>query len=267
MSVVVGDVEILPVLDGSAFEIARDVLTIPGSADPWACHADMLDDDGHLVLTLGGFLLRTGTRIILIDVGVGMIDNRSYKGGQFLHNLRTYGVEPDMVTDVLFTHLHFDHVGWATQQGKVVFPRATFRVHQADWDHFVSSPEADPRAVRKLSPLEAQLETFDSEVTLAPGLDARPTPGHTPGSTTYIVSNGSERALLLGDVVHSTVELTEPDWEAVFDVDPSAARIVRSQISNELALSENIAVAAHFPGLRFGRIITGVAERQWVFLD
>jgi glyoxylase-like metal-dependent hydrolase (beta-lactamase superfamily II) len=105
--------------------------------------------------------------------------------------------EPGNETDVVFTHLHFDHVEWATQQGDVVFPHATYRVHAADWQHFRADPNAAPGAVRKLSPLESRLETFDSDVELAPGLIARPAPGHTPGSTIFVIAYGGQRALRL----------------------------------------------------------------------
>jgi glyoxylase-like metal-dependent hydrolase (beta-lactamase superfamily II) len=172
-------------------------------------------------------------------------------------------VAPADVTDVVFTHLHFDHVGWATQQGRVVFGNATYRVHADDWAHFVAAPDAQPGAVRKLSPLAARLETFDGEVTIAPGLTARPAPGHTPGSTVFVVSSGDERALLLGDVVHSVVELAEPDWEAVFDLDPAAASAVRNTLADEVADSPDLVAGGHFPGLRFGRVVTVSGRRTF----
>lgn len=259
----IGSIEVLPVLDGTGRETAAEVLTRPGVSDAWSCHAEHLDADGVLTLALGGFLVRTGDRAVLVDAGVGTIDNGKYAGGGLLDSLRGHGLGPDEVTDVVFTHLHFDHVGWATKKGKVVFPNATYRVHADDWAHFVSSPEADPGAVRKLSPLEPQLEVFDGEVSLAPGLTARPAPGHTPGSTVYVVSSGDERALLLGDVVHSVVELGERDWEAVFDVDPVAAGAVRNALADEVADSTDLVVGAHFPGLRFGRVVTAFGNRTF----
>lgn len=260
----IGSIEILPVLDGEGREKADEVLTRPGVPDAWRCHAHHLDHDGVLHLELGGFLLRTGERTILVDAGVGTIDNGQYAGGRFLESLRSYGVAPDDVTDVVFTHLHFDHVGWATSKGEVVFPRATYRAHAADWAHFVESADAAPGAVRKLAPLASRLETFDNDGAFAPGLSARHTPGHTPGSTVYVVSDGGERALLLGDVVHSVVELHERDWEAVFDVDPVAARAVRNAIADEVADSDDLVVGAHFPGLRFGRVVTVSGDRTFV---
>jgi glyoxylase-like metal-dependent hydrolase (beta-lactamase superfamily II) len=260
----VGAIEIQPVLDGVGREPAGEVLARPGVPDAWACHSDLLDEHGVLHLDLGGFLVRTGDRTVLVDAGVGTINNDKYAGGRFLDSLRALGAAPADVTDVVFTHLHFDHVGWATKKGEVVFPYATYRVHTADWAHFVEAADAEPGAVRKLSPLASRLETFTADGAIAPGLSARHTPGHTPGSTVYVVADGGERALLLGDVVHSVVELQERDWEAVFDVDPVAARAVRNAIADEVADSADVVVGAHFPGLRFGRVVTTSGNRTFL---
>ena len=259
----IGAIDVLPVLDGVGKEQAAQVLTRPGVPDAWACHADTLDEHGTLHLDLGGFLVRTGERVVVVDAGLGTIDNDKYSGGRFLDSLAGHGVTPDTVTDVVFTHLHFDHVGWATQRGEIVFPRATYRMHAADWAHFVDSPQADPGAVRKLTPLVDRLETFETDGAVAPGLSARHTPGHTPGSTVYVVADGEQRALLLGDVVHSVVELHERDWEAVFDVDPVAARAARNVIADEVADSGDVVVGAHFPQLRFGRVVTVAGNRTF----
>lgn len=258
----VGDLEIVPVIDGTGREQAREVLSAPGG-DRWACHPEHLDAHGDLELTLGGFLLRTGDRVVLVDAGVGRIHNDHYAGGGFLDALAALGVTTDQVTDVVFTHLHFDHVGWATSRGEVVFDRATYRAHEADWAHFVEAADADPGAVRKLAPLRERLETFDVEHTVAPGLDARPTPGHTPGSTSYVVSSRGQRALLIGDVAHSVVELEEPDWQAVFDVDPVAAQAMRKRIADEVTDTDDLVVPAHLPGLAFGRIVTVGGRRRF----
>ncbi|MCL4422515.1 MAG: MBL fold metallo-hydrolase [Actinobacteria bacterium] len=263
----VGDIEIQPVHDGHATEPAREVLTRPDyPGDPWACHTDLLDAQGNLNLSLGGFLIRSSSRLILVDAGVGRVDNDKYHGGAFLDSLHLLGVSPEEVTDVVFTHLHFDHVGWATQKGRVVFPNAAYRVHTADWAHFVESPEANPGAVRKLVPLASQLIPFDRDTTIAPGLDTRHSPGHTPGSTVFVVSSQGERALLIGDIAHCVIELTDPTWEAVFDVNPTAARATRAILSDEVAGSPDALAAAHFPGLRFGRLITVEGKRRFVFI-
>ena len=53
-----------------------------------------------------------------------------------LDNLQASGTAPEEVTDVVFTHLHVDHVGWGAVGDQIMFPNATYRCHQADWDYF-----------------------------------------------------------------------------------------------------------------------------------
>jgi len=260
-----GGISIHPVMDGYGRGVAREIYSKPeADGDPWACHTDLLDADGGFTMPMGGFLVRTGERTILVDAGLGRVDTGDYNGGAFMESLRLLGVTSADVTDVVFSHLHFDHVGWATQRGEIVFPNATYRCHAADWAYFVDGPEALPAAVRKLSPLVERLSLFDQECTIAPGVDALPVPGHTPGSTIYVLSGGGVRALLLGDVVHSVVELLEDGWQAAFDVDRQAAAAVRERIARELEASGDLAAGPHISDMRFGRLLaTGDGRRTW----
>jgi glyoxylase-like metal-dependent hydrolase (beta-lactamase superfamily II) len=262
----VGDIRIDPVVDGTSTFPADQLLVRPGTeGDPWLDHRDLLTEGGLLELPVGGFLVRTGDRVVLVDAGLGTINTGPHRGGRLLDSLTALGVRPEEVTDVVLTHLHFDHVGWTTSKGRIVFPRATYRCHEADWAHFVSSADADPGAVRKLSPLTGQLELFTDGATLAPGVDARSAPGHTPGSTIVVLSSGAARSMLLGDVAHCPFELTEPDWEALFDVDPALARETRDALARELEGADVVIGAPHFPGMAFGRLMTGEGRRSWVY--
>jgi glyoxylase-like metal-dependent hydrolase (beta-lactamase superfamily II) len=259
----VGALEVLPVMDGSARVAATDAFIGKGSREEdWAPHRQFVNDDGTLELALGGFLIRTGGRTALVDAGVGRINDGTFAGGQLLHSLAAYGVTPADVTDVIFTHLHFDHVGWATQQGAVVFENATYRCDERDWSHFVG-PNAG--ATKKLTPIADRLETWSTDGTIAPGLDAMVAPGHTPGSTIIVVSSGDQRALLLGDVVHCPVELLDDEWAGMADVDPELAKRTRVALARELEGTDTPVAAAHFPGLQFGRVLAAEGKRGWVF--
>jgi glyoxylase-like metal-dependent hydrolase (beta-lactamase superfamily II) len=260
----VGSLQILPVSDGVARVPISDVLRFVGSGDgdPLAAHAAFIDD-GHLEMAMGGFLLRTADRVVVVDCGVGPIDRPPFKGGAFLDSLRAYGIGVEDVTDLVFTHLHFDHVGWATQQGRIVFPNATPRCHRADWDHFVG--EENSAAAKKLAPLTDRMEFWESDGNILPGLDVQGAPGHTPGSTIMVVTDHGEKAMLLGDVVHCPIELVEDDWEALFDVDAELARRTRESLSRELEGTDVPLAAAHFPGLQFGRLLQGEVRRGWTY--
>jgi glyoxylase-like metal-dependent hydrolase (beta-lactamase superfamily II) len=261
----VGDIRIDAVLDGTITVPANDVLQRPGFEDAWTAHLDLLTPDGMLDMPVGGFLVRSRDRVVLVDAGVGRFDRDGYRTGRLLDSLAALGVQPDDVTDVLLTHLHFDHVGWVTQKGNVVFDAATYRCHADDWAHFVTAHDAASGALRKLLPVENRLELFTSDSTVAPGIDVRHAPGHTPGSTVVVLSSAAARAMLIGDVVHCPIEFTEPDWDAVYDVDRVLARRTRDALARELEGYNVPVAAAHFPGMQFGRLLGGGARPRWAF--
>ncbi len=259
----VGDLELLPLLDGE-FSAPASVM-YPNTAEvAWEPHKRWLTHDGRIELAIGCFLVRTGERRVLIDAGLGTVKVEGFTGGRLLEELKANGESPERVTDVVFTHLHFDHVGWATQQGSIVFPNATYRCHTADWAHFVDNEGPMGGGRKKLLPLTDRLETFDGQATIAPGVDTLPTPGHTPGHTALVISSGTERAMLLGDAAHCPIELEEAEWEGLGDVDPEAAKRTRNAMMRELEASGTLASAAHFPGLEFGRVIRAEGRAQWV---
>jgi glyoxylase-like metal-dependent hydrolase (beta-lactamase superfamily II) len=256
----VGDLDVLPVIDGAAtYPISDPFLGMP--PDAWLPHRQFLTSDGELELALGGFLVRSGDRVVLIDCGVGRVNSGPFKGGAFLDSLAGHGVAPEAVTDVLFTHLHFDHVGWATQQGTVVFPNATYRCDERDWHHFVGP---DPAATRKLAPIADRMTFWDRSGPVLPGLDAMVAPGHTPGSTIIVLSSGAARAMLLGDVVHCPVELLDDEWAGIGDVDPALAARTRVALNREPEGTDVPVAAAHFPGLQFGKLLLADGRRRWV---
>ena len=260
----IGSLDILSIHDGTAKIPAAEALRFIGPRDdPWAPHAQFLTDAGELELAMGGFLVRTGDHLVLIDTGVGTIDRPPFVGGALLDSLRAVGVVPSDITDVCFTHLHFDHVGWATQKGQIVFENATYRCHRDDWAHFVGGEDAG--SVRKLTPIIDRMEFWENDGPLFKGVSVTGAPGHTPGSTIVVISDGGEQAMLLGDVVHCPIELVEDDWEAVFDVDPALARRTREALARELEGSQVPVAAAHFPGMQFGRLLPGEGRRSWVY--
>src|SRR3954447_12579967 len=144
-----GELEILPVHDGVARVQPSDAYRL-GNVEPngrggddgaWPPHRPCLAADGMLEMALGGFLIRTGDRVVLVDAGLGPLEMGPFVGGRLIESLAAAGVTPADVTDALLTPLHFAHVGSTTQAGEVMFPTATYRCDTRDRPPFVGPDE------------------------------------------------------------------------------------------------------------------------------
>lgn len=302
----VGDLEVLPVADGRL--LAPWPETYPQGPD--VADHQFATDDGRIILSVGGFLVRTGDRVVLIDAGGGPdVGSSASRGdntealrallsagglgadslehmlaatramatehGTLPESLAALGVAPSAVTDVVFTHLHFDHIGWASVDGVPFFPNATYRCARLDIEFFLGLDAVDETffalvfgamsAAERLAPILDRLEPWDGDMTLVPGVDALLAPGHTPGSSVVVVSSGADRGLLLGDIVHCPLELTDEDFVFLGDVDPELAHRTRDRFRAVMENDNVPAVGAHFLDLQFGRLLPGVGRRAWHF--
>ena len=86
----VGTLTVDPVYDGYGDQVARDILHVPGKPDAWDKCGHYVDDAGNIRLICGGYLLRAGDRMVLIDAGLGEYEDEQWHGGRFLDSLREH---------------------------------------------------------------------------------------------------------------------------------------------------------------------------------
>lgn len=213
-----------------------------------------------------------------VEARLAVLEGSTVSHGRLEENLNAAGVAPAEVTDVVLTHLHPDHVGWLTRNGESFFPTAAIWAHQADVDHFLGADAASelhyeamfgvaPTKVR-LAPARDQLRIWDGPACqIAPGVALRHVPGHTPGSSIVALSGGGRTALLLGDVVHCPLEMTEPDWSLRADHDHAQAQASRRALIDEHVDESTLLGSPHFEGLRFGRLEAGPDGYAWVWTE
>jgi len=173
---------------------------------------------------------------------------------------------------VVMTHLHRDHVGWnltdAGGRWVPTFPKARYWVSTKDWEACHQpdvQPTRFPNAPTCVWPLAdlGLVEFMKGEHALTRTLTAVPTPGHTPGHMSILVTSHGERALVLGDAAHSPVQLQEPDWVSRADMDPDLTRQTRRTLLDRVEREEIVVAAGHFEAPGFGRIVRLEGRRYW----
>jgi glyoxylase-like metal-dependent hydrolase (beta-lactamase superfamily II) len=253
----VGSFEIVSVLDlGVAF--GADFMFADVPAKEWEPYRDLYPEGfkgDQLGLSITSFAIVGGGRTIVVDTGLGPESNPEAPG-QLVPNLKQEGERAEDVDTVIFTHLHLDHVGWNFVNGKPSFPRASYVVQQADWDHFIV--QADDLVVQsQIAPLEKTggLKLVSGETQLTSEITLVPTPGHTPGHQSIIVASGGERAFIAGDVGHHPAQVQETAWRVVFDNDAAQASATRQRVMEQLERDGDRACFGHFPAPGFGLIV------------
>ena len=264
----VGNIEITSLIDGEIAIPTEQYYAGGYTNESWGdfsfslCHST-----SNPVQTVGSFLIRgIEDRVILVDAGLGNNPTFPFAGGALRSALLGVDVHPDEVTDVLFTHLHFDHIGWASLNGKPFFTNATYRCDKRDWDYFMApdyeipewehvlaKPEFDAPQPR-LGPIAHRMEFWEGDSGLFPGLETLDAAGHTPGTSMIRIKDNGEEGLILGDLVHGYMELLEEeDWTLWAHKDGDAAAQAIDVVRRSLVDNGTPFVASHFPGLRWAR--------------
>jgi glyoxylase-like metal-dependent hydrolase (beta-lactamase superfamily II) len=269
----VGNVEIMALSDGMLeFDLCNFFPSIP--SEDWHQYGTYLTEEHKVRFNLGSYLIRSGGRTILVDTGLGPkpADAPDAPWGQLMRDFQANAVRPEDVDMVVLTHLHRDHVGWNLQARDdsyvPTFPNARYWMSSTDWE-VCHQPEIQParfpNAPSCVWPLEALglVELMKGEHSITRELTAVPTPGHTPGHVSILITSGGERALVLGDAAHSPAQVEEPDWVSRADMDPELTRQTRRALLERLERDEIIVAAGHFQAPGFGRIVRLEGRRYW----
>lgn len=212
--------------------------------------------------SVNGFLINTGSKLVLVDTGAGSLFGPTV--GRLVANLKAAGYQPEQVDEIYITHMHGDHVGGLTADGKAVFPNAVVRADQHDADYWLSQANMDKApeegkgsfkgAMLSLDPYvkSGRFKPFNGDTELIPGVKAHAAHGHTAGHTVYIVESKGEKLVLWGDLMHvAAVQFEHPEVTIQFDTDSKAAAVERKKAYAEAARGRYFVGAAHlsFPGL------------------
>jgi glyoxylase-like metal-dependent hydrolase (beta-lactamase superfamily II) len=219
------------------------------------------DENNNILLGLNALIVRFDSALVLIETGLG--NKLSPKLREIHQNhellpssLAAAGVQPEDVTHVLNTHLHFDHCGWNTTlhpDGRITptFPNARYffaagelahgrlqldrdRVSylSPNYDSLLAGGQLtllDPHGhggytpddlrLRNPSAPDLPLPTIQTSPEILPGLTVEPFPGHTADMLAVHIESGSEHAVYTGDLFPTHTHL-DPTWVMGYDLDP-----------------------------------------------
>jgi glyoxylase-like metal-dependent hydrolase (beta-lactamase superfamily II) len=203
-----------------------------------------IDSDADWWVPVNCALLRAGDATVLVDTGLGPKPHPLIPDADtVLLDL----VAPEDVDVVVHTHLHVDHIGWTGS-----FPNARYVVHEDDWAYFMSesSLAERPHLREKVLPLADRFERISGETEVVSGIHVQPAPGHTPGHA-IVRADG---IAVIGDLAAHELQLADPDFVFVNDMDAGAAAATRRRLVSELADEGVAVIAGHYHGVgRFER--------------
>lgn len=228
------------------------------------------DEQGRIVMALRALLLVGHDRRILVDCGIGrrfsakqqkIYDHRQNLGG-IAGALARLGYSTADITDVIATHLHFDHVGGMLTPAADGSLAPTFekaRVHvQEECFKWAESPSAwDGGSFFKgdwpIWERELDLRLARGEREIAPGVRVMVIGGHTPGQQLVVVEEGPGALVFCGDLIPTAAHIRLP-YIMAYDRSPLKT-LEEKKVLLARALEEDwVLVFEHDPGISACRL-------------
>lgn len=221
------------------------------------------DEKNRIILAMRLLLIRDGQKNILVDTGVGTkmneklskiynVDTQKY---DLLSGLNKYGLKPEDITDVIVTHMHFDHIGGATYfdkkgEAQLTFPNATHHVQKRHWQWAMQPSEKDGASFMPENYMaikqENRLNLIDGEGTLFPGIDLLTFNGHTPAMQAPKITADGKTLFYAADLFPTATHIPLP-YIMGYDVEPLATLAEKKRILPQAVEEDWIFLYEHDP--------------------
>jgi glyoxylase-like metal-dependent hydrolase (beta-lactamase superfamily II) len=206
-------------------------------------------------------LVRSGKRFILFDAGLGNKRDPKYYAYRFRIEqellrkaLYLQGLTTDDITDVVFTHLHDDHVGGATHKDSVngesvpLFQNASYWCSKAQWEWAMNPNKREGAAYFQdnLQPLlkTGRLKFIQEQEDWLPGISFRIMNGHTMGQLIPIIEVNDKKLIFLADFIPTTAHIPISYIPSV-DVQPLVTMNEKEKFLDEASENEYVLVFQH----------------------
>jgi len=219
------------------------------------------DDNNMINMALRCLLIVDGDRRILINNGLGDKQSEKFFSHYYLNgsdsltkSLAFHGFAPEDITDILLTHLHFDHCGGsvkfnADKSGyELTFPNAIYWAGSSQWEWALHTNRRESASflTENIKPLEAsgQLKLFDYEGELFPNVRIRFFNGHTEGQVIPFISYKGKTIVFTSDLLPTTAHIPLP-WVMSYDTRPLITLDEKETFLNEALENQYILFLEH----------------------
>ena len=219
------------------------------------------DEQNRCTWAMRCLLYEQGDQLLLVDTGIGTKQDAKFYGHYDLHgnatllnSIRAAGYDVADITDVLLTHLHFDHVGGAVKrvedQLTPVFSNATYWTHPAHWDWAVNpNPREKASFLREnILPLQesGQLKFLTESPFPFADIDLLYVDGHTEKMALPIFTIKGRTVAYMADLIPSSAHIPLP-YVMSYDVRPLLTMDEKTRILKQAADENWILVFEHDP--------------------
>jgi len=206
-------------------------------------------------------LIVEGERRILIDCGIGDKQSEKFFSNYHLNgeetlatSLAAAGFSTDDITDVILTHLHFDHAGgairWNEERTGYVpaFANAVFHTSRAQWEWATNPNNREKASFLKENILPiaetGRLNLIEGDTELFPGISIRIFNGHTEGQVIPFIQAGDKTVVYMADLLPSAAHIPLP-YVMSYDTRPLVTLEEKEVFMNEAAEKEFILFFEH----------------------
>jgi glyoxylase-like metal-dependent hydrolase (beta-lactamase superfamily II) len=228
------------------------------------------DENNLCSWAMRSLLIEDGKRLILIDNGIGNKQDAKFMGHYYLHgddslekSLAAHGFGKDDVTDVLLTHLHFDHCGGSIEkQGDLLVPafkNATFWSNEAHWQWATKPNDREKASFLKenILPIEEsgqlkfipQGEAEGTKLPSAPFTDSisiRTVSGHTESMMLPQIKYKNKTIAYMADLLPAAAHIPLP-YVMAYDMFPLTTLNEKKSFLTEAAQNDYILFFEHDP--------------------